>query len=267
MSDGRSKVNQNQIEILEVLYEYRFSSRQLIAESLGIKAGSSLHERLGVLLKHGYIGMRLDKRLKLIGMPAAYYLTPKGLRLLQAVPEHEFISDSVIKSSYKDKTARQSFISHTLNIHKYTNVLRRQYPTLKVFTKREMSRYSYFPSQLPDAFLSLPVESPSQPKRFFLDIIPDSLPRHLLDRRINNYCRFFDGGGWDIVGSELPTLLLLGETGVTERRVRRNVTSHLARNDMEELKVLTSTFGALEHMDIEGKIWTSIDDADDLRSL
>lgn len=187
--------------------------------------------------------------------------------MLQAAPEHGFITDSVIKSSYKDKTVGQSFIGHTLNIHKYTNVLRRQHPTLKVFTKREMSRYGYFPSQLPDAFLSLPEESSSQPKRFFLDLIPDSLLRYQLDKRIDHYCEFFDDGGWDVVGSGLPTLLLLGEAGITERRVRRNVVSRLARNDVEELSVLTSTFSAIEHMDTEGKIWTSIDDTDDLRSL
>ena len=98
---ARSSLNVGQIAILELLYKYRFGSRQLLADSLGIKAGSSLHTRLEVLYQHGYIGKRLEKRLKLEGMPAAYHLTPKGLRLLRSLPGHEAIDDSIIRANYK----------------------------------------------------------------------------------------------------------------------------------------------------------------------
>ena len=265
MTSKQSQPNKAQVELLEVLYKYRFNSRQLIAESLSVKAGSSLHERLAVLLKHGYIGMRLEKRLKLIGMPAAYYLTPKGLRALQLLPGHDSITDSVIKASYKDKTIGQTFITHTMNIHTYTNILIRQYPGLKVFTKREMSRYSYFPAQLPDAFLSLSSDAP-QPKRFFLDLVTDSMPPYQLDRRITAYCDFSNDGGWDISGTEIPTLLLIGEQAVTERRIRRIVSSVFRKTDGEELTVLTTTMTALKKSQ-ESAIWSDIEDPDDIRSL
>ena len=265
MTSKQSQPTKVQVELLEVLYKYRFSSRQLIAETIGIKAGSSLHERLMVLIKHGYIGMRLEKRLKLIGMPAAYYLTPKGLRALRDLPDHQFITDSVIKASYKDKILGQSFISQAMNIHAYTNLLIRQYPGLKVFTKREMSRYSYFPPQLPDAFLSLPVDS-APPKRFFLDVVTDSVPPYQLDKRISGYYSFFSEGGWDISGNELPTLLLVGERGATERRIRRIVQSVLRKTDSDDISVLTTTVSAL-NMSRETAIWSDVEDPDDLRSL
>lgn len=268
MVSNQLNLNQGQIDIVEILYKYRFSSRQLIADSLGIKAGSSLHERLQVLMKHGYIGMRLDKRLKLLGTPAAYYLTPKALKALQALPGHEYITDSLIKSSYKDKTVGQAFITHTRNVHKYTNLLKRQYPdTLKVFTRRELGQYDYFPKQLPDAFLSLKTNSPNRPKRFFLDFIPDAMDRYILDRRIASYCDFFRDGGWDITGSEYPTLLLISESGRAEKRVQRYVRARLVRSDMEELSVLTTTTRALEHTGDRGEVWTSITEPDELVGL
>ena len=266
MAAKQSQPSTGQVELLEVLYKYRFSSRQLIAESLGIKAGSSLHERLAVVLKHEYVGMRLDKHLKLLGMPAAYHLTPKGLRALQATPNHEFITHTSIKSSYKDKSVGQSFINHTMNVHKYTNRLKQHYPDLKVFTKREMNRYSYFPSQLPDAFLSLSTNESQQPKRLFLDLIPETLPSYQLDRRISSYSAYFDEGGWDVSGSELPTLLFLGERAATERRIRRITNSVFRRTDAEELTVLTTTMPAL-HNSNEPVIWSGIEDPDELRSI
>jgi len=264
--DKRSALKPGQIDILELLYTYRFGSRQLVADSLGIKAGAGLHEKLQVLIKHGYIAMRLEKHLKLLGTPAAYYLTPKGLRTLAALPNHEYITDSVIKGSYKDKTVSQSFIKQTLRVYAQTNRLLKAHSGLRVFTRRDMSRYSYFPKPLPDAFLSLKTDD--QPKRFFLDIIPDSLPRKPLYQRITSYAEFFDEGGWEVTGSDLPILLLVGETGTTERRIGRITKGALFKAELdEETAVYTTTFGAVENMEGTRAIWTSLDDPDELLPL
>lgn len=264
---ARSTLNAGQVRLLDLVYTYRFSSRQLLADSLGVKPENGLYEKLEILVKYEYLAKRFEKRLKLQAIPAAYYLTPKGLRTLQNLPEHAYITDAVIKGSYKDRTVGQDFVTHTLNVYKYTNLLKRHYHGLKVFTKREISQYDYFPSQLPDAFLSLPSGDPKQPKRFFFDLVSDSLPRSALDRRIANYCEFFDEGGWDITGSELPTILLLSEWGPAEKRIQRNVRLLLYRSDLEELPVYTSTTSALEHMTDERAIWTSVEDTDELLEL
>lgn len=146
MADKRSALKQGQIDILEVLYKYRFGSRQLVADSLGIKAGSSLYEKLNVLIKHGLVAMRQQKRLtKLLGVPAAYYLTPKGLKTLQTLDGHDYITEATIKASYRDKVLSQTFVSHTLDVYSLTNTLKHQYPDLKVYLRRDMSRLATFP--------------------------------------------------------------------------------------------------------------------------
>jgi hypothetical protein len=263
----RSTLNAGQIRLLELVYKYRFGSRQLLAESLGVKPQNGLYEKLEVLVKYGHLAKRFDKRLKLQAVPAAYYLTPKGLRSLQVLPDHEYITEAVMKSSYRDKAVGRGFITHTLNVYKYTNLLKRHYPTIKVFTKRELGQYEYFPSQLPDAFLSLPSDDPEQPKRFFFDLIPDSAPRSALDNRVATYCEFFDGGGWNVTESEWPTMLLVSEQGATEKRLQRNVRAQLSRSEVDELPVYTTTVTALEHMTTEGLIWTSVEDTDELLAL
>jgi hypothetical protein len=130
-----------------------------------------------------------------------------------------------------------------------------------------MGQYDYFPTQLPDAFLSMPTYDPVQPKRFFFDVVSDATPRYILDRRIANYCTFFDDGGWEITGSDTPVILLLSEWGPAEKRIRRSVAAQLNRSDMEELGVYTSTTSALASMTTEKAIWTSVDDADEILEL
>ena len=100
--DGRSVIKQSQVNILAILYKYRFGSRQLIAESLN-KNPDTMYRNLLVLIKHGLINVRLEKRSKLYGIPAAYYLTPNGLRHLQSLADYVFIDDSIIKGSYRVK--------------------------------------------------------------------------------------------------------------------------------------------------------------------
>lgn len=266
MPDKRSALKQGQIDILELLYKYRFGSRQLVADSLGIKAGSSLYEKLNVLIKHGLIAMRQEKRLKLQGIPAAYYLTPKGLRTLKTLDDHDYITEATIKSSYRDKVVGQAFVNHTLDVYQYTNALKQQYQELKVYLRRDMSRYSYFPDTPPDAFLSLKIDD--TPRRFFLDVIPDSLPRNLLDRRITGYAEFFEEGGWEATNSELPKLLFIAKKGATENRIRRTVRAALSRADMDdELEAYTTAFAALQNADAAGTIWANVDDPDDRLSL
>lgn len=266
IEDKRSVLKQGQIDILELIYKYRFVSRQLLATSLGIKPGSSLHEKLGVLVKHGLVQKRLEPKLKLQGAPAAYYLTPTGLRFLQALPGHEYISEAVIKGSYRDGTLRQPFVNHTLCVYAVTNALKAFYPNLKVFMPRDMRQYPDFPDSLPDAYISL--KSDNKPLRFFLDIIPDNLPSKPLFQRITKYAEFFEDGGWDEMSNEYPTLLFVGETGTTERRMRRIIKAALYKAELdEELTVLTSTIPAIENISDEGIIWTSLDDPDELLAL
>lgn len=262
----RTLLNTSQITLLDLVYKYRFVKRELVAESLNINNGSSLHERFEVLVKNGYLAKRFEKRMRLLGVHIAYYLTPKGLRALQTLG-YDDITDTLIKASYRDKTVGQSFIDHTLSVYDYTNVLKAYYPDLKVFTKREIAKYSYFPEQLPDAFLSLPGDNPKQPTRFFFDFVPDTLPRTALDRRIANYCEFFDEGGWDSTNSPLPMLLLVCEWGAAERRIQRNIRAQLSRADMGELEVYTTTTGALDTMTKEAEIWTSVEDTEELITL
>lgn len=265
MVDGRSVIKQGQIDILVVLYKYRFGSRQLIAEAVNSNP-VTLHKKLLVLVKHGLIDMRQEKRSKLYGIPVAYYLTPKGLRYLRSLEEYSHITESVIKSSYHDKTVSEVTVLHTFAVFEQILALKQRYPALKAFLRRDMARFTYFPKTLPDAFLSL--SDGTTTRRFFFDYINDTQERKAFFQRVSTYIDFFDTGGWNITNTETPVLLFVAEKGATEHRIKRLVKGAISKVEPNDDPVVcTTTKRAIDHIDVEAAIWTSIDDPDELLTL
>ena len=200
-------------------------------------------------------------------MPTAYYLTPKGLKTLQSLDAWNYITEAAIRSSYRDKGISQSSINHTLDVYNYTNMLAKTYPTLKVFTRRDMSRYSYFPNNPPDAFLSLKIGEEATPRRFFFDFISETTQRTAINHRIAQYIKFFDEGGWNETNSELPKLLFLVETIAIKKRLLKAARAIRNQFDMEDdIEVYITTANDIEHADAS-RIWISIDDPDSTLSL
>lgn len=264
MADGRSVIKQSQTDILEVLYKYRFGSRLLIAEALNVSP-VTLHKKLAVLIKHELIASRYDGSAKISGKPVAYFLTPKGLRFLKS-QEGSVITDDIIKASYRDKVLTAATVDHSLQVFAAILRLKRRYPALKAYLRRDMSRFSYFPKLLPDAFLSLSGEG--ETTRFFLDVVSDAQERKPLFQRVSAYIDFFDIGGWNVTNTNQPSLLFVGENASTERRIVRLVKGVIAKTEPDEdPAVYTTTKKAIERLDDEAAIWTSVDDPGELLSL
>lgn len=265
MVDGRSVIKQGQIDILVVLYKYRFGSRQLIAEALQINP-VTLHKKLFVLVKHGLINTRQEKRSKLYGIPAAYYLTPKGLRYLQSLEGYSYITESVVKGCYRDKVVSETTVLHCFDVLSQILALKRTYPGLKAYLRREMSRFTYFPKTLPDAFLSL--SDGTTTRRFFFDYVNDTQERKAFFQRVSTYIEFFDIGGWNVTNTETPVLLFVAEKGATEHRIKRLVKGAISKVEPNDDPIVcTTTKRSIDHIDTEAAIWTNIDDPDELLTL
>lgn len=261
-------LKQAQINILELLYKYRFSSRQLLLESLGNSAGTdnNLYQKLEVLIRHDLVFKRHEPRQKLLGIPYAYSLTPKGLKALRSLPDHEHITDGIIKGWYRNKTVDQKFVNRTMAIHKYTNLLSFLYPTIKIFTQRDLSKFSYFPKHLPDAVLSLPLKD-NLPLRFFLDIIPSGMPRKAIDGKLMNYCTFIESGAWDVTKSDNPAVLLVASNVRAERQLQYIARARLQRHDDVDLRIFTTTVQLLASMGNTKQIWMRVDSTDERLEL
>jgi biotin operon repressor len=260
------KLNQGQLEVLLKLYRYRFSTRELIADSLG-KSDMSIYLRLQTLIANGYVASRYDKIYKLSGRPAAYYLLPKGLRALKQYTNRDDITDAAIKNSYKDKDelVSEQFIDHNLAVYAVSNRLQALYPAIKQFTKRELVIYNYFPKQLPDLYLS--IELGDQTKRLFLDYIEASTPSFVIDRQLRQMIEYYQNGGWQAKGNPFPPILYVCETGSLEKRLQKLANKALYRSDTD-MSVYTTTKNALGSASPNNNlIWSNVKDPNELVTL
>ena len=257
MNKRLAALKKGQIDILEVLYGGRFCSCKLLADSLGIRSLSNLHEKLNVLMKHGFVDRRYDKSFRLRGMPAAYYVTPKGLRQLQLIHGRERVTDAIVKAGYRDRVVSQAFVNHTVRVCAYINQLQHRYPLLEVLLRREMMLCSYVPANPPDAFLLLRVNDGI--RQFFFDVVSKDMLPSTINRRIVGYMSFFDSGGWNEANSDMPKLLLLLEDTAMKRRLERIARAIRSRFDLDdEIEIYIAM--AEDLLNGDTAIWLSIDE-------
>jgi hypothetical protein len=218
----RKKLNAEQLEVLELLYKFRFGSNDLIAQYFGKKDRSFVFKRLSILLEQGLIGKRFDSSYRIQGKPAAYYLTPAGARVLQG--QHEEAIN--IKAIYKDKTVSDQFVRHSLDLLVVYNQLKAQYgDRFKFFTRANLNReqFDYFPQPLPDAYIRLRLGG--EEKQFFLDMFYDDQPFFAAARKIKRHVEYAESGEWDETGTNLPAALIVCESVGLQKRLLKRIAS------------------------------------------
>lgn len=267
MSDSKQQrqLNQSQIDVLMVLYKFRFGSRDLIANSLGKSNSTTMYAKLNVLQRQGYIAMRFKPSYKFGGRPAEYYLLPKGLRTLQELTKPDGLDDKAIKNSYKDKTASDQFIVRTLSVFAMANKLKELYPSLQFFSKRELAVYNYFSNPLPDGFLS--IKKQGETRRFILEVVERITPPFVVDRRLRQLSDYYENDDWSVTDLPFPPFICICEDGATEKRFRKQVARILSRSDTDIPFYTTTKPALLGSVKGDDAIWSDVSEPETLHSL
>ena len=132
------------------------------------------------------------------------------------------------KQATTTKIVGQSFVNHVVEVYTHANRLQHKHPSLKVFLRREMTLYNYFPTNPPDAFLLLKRNDGLQ--CFFFDVVPKDTPLSAINRRLVSYMEFFNDDNWNATNSNLPNLLFLLENPAAENHLQR--TTHVGGADL-----------------------------------
>ena len=264
----RKKLNKEQVAVLQLLYRFRFASSEQIAKHQEKKTNKAVQKRLKILEDQDLIAKRYDKSYKLKGKPAAYYLTSKGARALEANTDRKPDEPINVKRIYKDKDVSDGFIEHCLNVVNIYLALKALYPTqgkLNYFTKSQLSyeKYDFFPAPLQDAYIR--IKTSKGEKEFLLDIFEDSQPFFVLIRRIKKYLDYAGSGEWARYDedNELPTVLLVVQNKSVHKRLRKRLAKEL-RESYEELTFATTRLEHILEPKYKGQVWFQIDeDGDD----
>lgn len=235
-----TRLHENQVLVLQILYKFRFSTVKLTAQYKGIKR-SSVNESLLTLLKAGYIDRRYSNAYKIRGESARYFLTSKGVKYLKT----KFtLSDKMIQAIYKNRIVSDPFIDHNLAVSKAYLILQNQYKDrYNVFTKAELVKFNNYPEQLPDLFLA----SKGDDKDYMLDIFLTE-PFFVIKKRIQYYIEHRNEE-WN-ESEPYPSILLVCPDARNEEKVIKYTESQL-----EDFDFLVSTVKAF--MGEPAEIWTS----------
>ncbi len=231
------KLNKGQVEVLKLLYRYRFTTSELLAKFENQKHLQVTRSRLATLEKQGYIGRRYDNSYKLQGKFAAFYLLPKGLQYLKSIDAAE---PQALKMMYNDPKASDKFVDFCLAVCRTAQSLVSFYgEEARVFTRTELLNYDYFPQPQPDLYLSIKRKTT---RHYFVDLYDDTTPAFVLVKKIKKYAEHYESGEWESTGSDYPEAILVCTSRKAEQRLRKK----LLESIRADITVYTCTITELE---------------------
>ena len=213
MVKRQTKVNQNQLELLLLMYKFRFVTMPLLSKSRKISK-VSIFKTMNILLDKQYVLKRYDKSYKLAGKPAQFALAKQAISLLK---DHKGLSEKYLHSLYRNPGLSEQFANHCLEVYQAYLTLNQQYPdTFSIYTRAELVDYEdSYPEPLPDLVLKRK-DSETTPKMYFLDILKES-QLWLIKKCINAYIEHYESGDWE---EEIyPTVLFVCEDSNVEKKV------------------------------------------------
>jgi len=261
----RKKLNEEQVEVLQMLYRFRFASSEQIAQLQSKPSAKAIQKRLKILEDQDLIAKRYDKSYKLQGKPAAYYLTPKGARAFAANVERKPDEPLNMKRLYSSKDASEGFITHCRNVLSIYLALKALHPKqgeLIYFTKNQLNyeKYDFFPRPLQDVYVH--IRKGQADRHFLLDIVEDTQPFFVLIRRIKKYLDYAGSGDWDAHCDEPITILLVVQHKSVHKRLRKRLAYEL-RQSYEDLKFATTRLEHILEPKYKGKVWFPVDEEGD----
>jgi len=252
------KLNTKQLDILRLLYRFRFATSHLLTQTLSLKDKSKMNQRLRILTKQEYIGRNYTSEYRLQGRHASYYLSTKGIKALKGLGDDVKYSSSALHNIYKDKAASNQFISHNLEVFATFCQLKNQYgDDLRFFTKNQLAKYDYFPNPLPDAYIRL------NDKQFFLEILHSKRPFFIVTRRIKQYITYIENGAWQTTDSELPSVLLVCDNATLQKRLYKRIAQTI-NSVSDEIGFYTTTTDKLRDISQNEAIWHDISEPDEV---
>jgi hypothetical protein len=215
------KPNQNQIDILLLLYKFRFTTSNLLNQKLKLQHRTSINSRLQILEDQEFIGKRYDKSYKLMNRPASYFMLPKGFAAIKGM---DGISNNVLKNMYKDVKATDSFIERNLIIFDLYNKLESIYGQLfDMYSKSELTGMKDMPEVLPDGLIQLKTsDSPRAKERcFFIYYVKERQPLLAISNVITKQLEYGDSEDWSELFAKPPAIILICDSSTLERRLHR----------------------------------------------
>jgi hypothetical protein len=253
------KVTPKQLEILLLLYRFRFLDRTHIQRFLNHKDRRRINSWLKDLSTRNIIGRKYSRSLKENTKPAIYYLSTNSRKILLDLPE---TNEKALKRVYREKKRSKKFIEHCLllaDIYFYLNQQITNKDKLHFFTKVDLRTHYYLPYKRPDAYIA--IESENRIKRYFLEILDPETPRFMLRNKISSYIGYFDEETWqEKTGHPDPSILVICPDETIKKFLFKHIRQVLEEEADDELRFYLTTRDDVRFSEMDVNVWELVED-------
>lgn len=240
------KLTKQQLDILVLIYQFRFVTTRHIQLKLGNKQLQQTQRRLNILVRDGYIGRNYTSKDRLNGRYASYYLTNLGIKTLRQQTGEDnslHLNDSVLHALYKDKNASERFIAHCIAVGNVWHTLRAKYgiELCSYYPKSNITGDESFSQESkPDGYIELKTKlgKGSRTKRYILYVCEEAIPMFVHKKLIKNLLEYADEGYWEAENdTPLPAMLLVCDTERLKTKIEKLSTKLFEDTYMREEEI------------------------------
>ena len=255
-------ITPKQLEILLLLYRFRFLDRIHLQHLLQHKSPRRINSWLKELTDKNIIGRKYSTSLKENTKPAVYHLATKSRLILL---EQENTSEKLLKRVYREKHRSEKLINHCLLLADIYFVLTAQASdtnsTLHFFTKTDLAKHYYLPYNRPDAYIALK-DKDNHIKRYFLEIIDEGTPRFMIRSKVAQYIDYAESEKWqEETDHPFPKLLFVCPNESIKQFLHKHILQALEEEAIE-LDCFTTTAEQIRS-ESKNSIWEAAEDLEE----
>lgn len=220
------KLSSQQQRVLKLLFKFRFISAHLLAQVMGISRPGT-YQALESLVKKGLVNKVYEEDYRIDRKPAYYYLNKQGVTTVRKLMD---VKESAVHALYKNSTASEEFIEHSLTAaFCYVQLNRRLPAGTDLFMKSEINRFSQFPKNRPDIYIRTPDGQEA------IVIIVDDKPLYIVRKRLDEIITHSEDEGWE--DGDYPRICFILRTGNDKNSFLYSTRKKLETMGMDEEEI------------------------------
>ncbi len=249
----KNKITKKQLEIITLLYRFRFLNRLQIQKLLNHKKISRINIWLKNLYDKKIIGRNYSNKLGDNIKPAIYYLKSKSKNYLVDQLEED---DKMMKRIYGENNRSPRFINHCLLSADFYFNLKKSSEAEEIFfyTKVDLISHDYLPLNHPDAYVA--IKKGKKIKRYFWEVIDEGTPRFVIRTKIKQYLEYYESQTWqEGTDHPFPKILILCPNDLIKEYLHSFIPRIMEEESQDEIDFYLSTkpsnrwVSALEEME------------------
>ena len=215
------KLNEKQINLLIVIYKFRFVTALLLGQYKGITA-QSMKRSLNILEDSGYIDKRYNSSYKLQGKAARYFLSPKAIKLFK---DNEDINQHSLNLFYKTKLLSEDACdSHIHTLQTYIDYRAKLTSNYTLKTKYELYKHEDQPDPPSDIYARSNIKQQSD---IFIEIHNNS-QAFIIKKRLTYLAEFIEENYED---NQPKVILITNKNNKKIGRIIENINEEYSDQD------------------------------------